>query len=116
LKSLQFISETKARTVLRVTLIRNYNDSSKYHKEFSDLFRKGCPNFIELKSYMHVGMSTNRLEQSNMLEMNEIQGFANAALRYLDDFSVMDESTISRIIVLQNNVRYISRWIDKYAH
>ncbi len=27
----------------------------------------------------------------------------------------MDESIISRIVVLQNDNRYVSRWVDNYA-
>jgi hypothetical protein len=30
----------------------------------------------------------------------------------MDDFSIMDESEISRIIVMQNHKRYINRWIN----
>src|ERR671916_3061901 len=37
LKSLQFISEAKTRTVLRVTLIRNFNDDEKHYSEFAKL-------------------------------------------------------------------------------
>ena len=76
LQSLQFISEAKTRTVLRMTLIRNFNDDKKYYSEFANLIEKGSPHFIELKSYMHVGMSINRLEESNMLEMDEVRNFS----------------------------------------
>lgn len=115
LQSLQFISTANTRTVLRMTLIRNFNDDEKYFKEFSDLISRGNPHFIELKSYMHVGMSTNRLEQSHMLEMDEVRSMCNGIKNCLDDYSVMDESVVSRIVVLQNNKRFISRWIENYA-
>ena len=72
LESLEFISFAKTRTVLRMTLIRNFNDGESYYKDFAELIQKGSPHFIELKSYMHIGMSINRLEEFNMLEMNEV--------------------------------------------
>ena len=114
LKSLQFISEAKTRTVLRMTLIRNFNDDEKYYSEFADLIKKGSPHFIELKSYMHVGMSINRLEESNMLEMDEVQNFSQGIKKHLLGYSTMDESEISRIVVLQNTERLVSRWIENH--
>jgi tRNA wybutosine-synthesizing protein 1 len=115
LKSLQFISEAKTRTVLRMTLIRNFNDDEKYYSEFADLIKKGSPHFVELKSYMHVGMSINRLEESNMLEMDEVKTFSQGIKKHLLGYSTMDESEISRIVVLQNTERLVSRWIEDYV-
>jgi len=115
LKSLQFISEAKTRTVLRMTLIRNFNDDEKYYSEFADLIKKGSPHFVELKSYMHVGMSINRLEESNMLEMDEVKTISQGIKKHLLGYSTMDESEISRIVVLQNTERLVSRWIENYV-
>jgi tRNA wybutosine-synthesizing protein 1 len=74
----------------------------------------GNPHFIELKSYMHIGMSTQRLEEDRMLEMSEVQRFASRLSDSMERFQVMDESEISRIVVLQNKERYIDRWIKEY--
>jgi tRNA wybutosine-synthesizing protein 1 len=115
LKSLEFISNTKTRTVLRMTLIRNFNHDQKYYREFANLIQKGSPHFIELKSYMHIGMSVNRLEEQNMLEMDEVREFSKGLGKHLNGFSTMDESIISRIVVLQNDNRYISRWVENYS-
>lgn len=113
--SLHFISSVNTRTVLRMTLIRNFNDNLIYCKEFSDLIRKANPHFIEIKSYMHIGMSTNRLEHSNMLEMDEVRIFSKGLETNLQNYSLMDESIVSRIVVLQNKNRFISRWIENYS-
>jgi tRNA wybutosine-synthesizing protein 1 len=32
----------------------------------------------------------------------------------MHSFKIMDESEISRIVVLQNEVRYVDRWIKEY--
>ena len=113
-KSLQYLSQVTTRTVMRMTLIRGYNDSLQFLHEFANKICSGNPHFIELKSYMHVGMSTKRLEASQMLEMEEIRQYANALCGLLPEFTIMDESEISRIVVLQNQHRFVDRWIQGY--
>ena len=80
------------------------------------MFRKASPHFIEIKSYMHIGRSTNRLEHENMLEMSEVKKFSEEIAKQSKIFSVMDESLVSRISILQNNERFIDRWISAYAN
>jgi tRNA wybutosine-synthesizing protein 1 len=63
---------------------------------------------------MHIGMSTQRLEKNNMLEMSEVRNFASQLHDTITDFFIMDESEVSRIVVLQNHKRYIDRWINGY--
>lgn len=92
LKSLELVSQLRTRTVLRFTLIRDFNTDLNYLDDFANLVKIGSPHFIELKSYMHVGMSTNRLEQSNMLEMAEVKKFAEGLKSKLSNYSYVDES------------------------
>src|SRR5918992_929325 len=113
-ESLRLLATLDTRTVLRMTLIKGYNDSYDFVREFADMMVQGDPHFIELKSYMHIGMSTQRLKQDHMLEMNEIRNFAAKLCAKMRSFKVMDESEISRIVVLQNEVRYVDRWIKEY--
>src|ERR671914_2748305 len=111
-ESLRLLATVNTRTVLRMTMIRGYNDNRKFIEELADMLLEANPHFIELKSYMHIGMSTQRLEKNNMLEMSEIRNFASQLHDKMTDFSIMDESEISRVIVLQNHKRYINRWIN----
>jgi tRNA wybutosine-synthesizing protein 1 len=111
-ESLRFLATVDTRTVLRMTMIREYNDNTKFIEELADMMKQADPHFIELKSYMHIGMSTQRLKKNNMLEMNEIRNFASQLHDKMTYFSIMDESEISRIVVLQNHKRYITRWIN----
>jgi tRNA wybutosine-synthesizing protein 1 len=113
-ESLRLLATLNTRTVLRMTLIKGYNDSYDFVREFADMMVQGNPHFIELKSYMHIGRSTQRLEQDHMLEMNEIRNFAANLCAKMCSFKIMDESEISRIVVLQNEVRYVDRWIKEY--
>jgi tRNA wybutosine-synthesizing protein 1 len=114
LDSLRFLATADTRTVLRMTLIRNYNYVKEFVKEFAQLMAEGDPHFIELKSYMHVGMSTGRLDHKDMLGMEEVRDYAEKLCAAMQSFEVMDESAISRIVVLQNKKRYVDRWISTY--
>ena len=113
--SLGMLSKLNTRTVLRITLIRNHNTDEKMIPAFAKMFTESSPHFIEIKSYMHIGRSTNRLEHSDMLEFDEVKHFSTEITKRTDMFSVMDESTISRIVVLQNKKRFIDRWISPYV-
>ncbi len=97
-----------------MTLIRGYNDSAGLIPEYAEMANRGNAHFIELKSYMHVGRSTNRLEYSNTLSMPEVRAFAGSLAERSGSYSTMDESEMSRIVVLQNTRRPINRWIAAY--
>jgi tRNA wybutosine-synthesizing protein 1 len=49
-----------------------------------------------------------------MLEMDEIRNYSCLLSKSLNRFSIMDESEISRIVVLQNLERFTDRWIEGY--
>ena len=115
-RTLDMLKDLDTRTVLRITLIRNYNDQKEMIPVFADMFRKASPHFIEIKSYMHIGRSTNRLEHENMLEMSEVKKFSEEIAKQSKIFSIMDESLVSRISILQNNERFIDRYISAYAN
>jgi len=112
--TLEMLEELDTRTVLRITLIRNYNTSDEMIPALASMIMRSSPHFIEVKSYMHIGRSTNRLERSHMLEFDEVKRFASELASQSKIFSVMDESDISRIVVLQNQERFIDRWIPAY--
>ena len=115
-KTLGMLKHLDTRTVLRITLIRNYNDQKEMIPAFASMLKQASPHFIEIKSYMHIGRSTNRLEHSNMLEIDEVRKFSEEIVKQSQIFSVMDESLVSRIVILQNNHRVIDRWISAYAN
>ena len=114
-KTLEMLKHLDTRTVLRITLIRDYNDQKEMIPAFASMLKQASPHFIEIKSYMHIGRSTNRLEHSNMLEMDEVRKFSEEVAKHSQIFSIMDESVVSRIVILQNNQRTINRWISDYS-
>ena len=84
--TLDLLSTLDTRTVLRITLIKNWNDSYKMIPVFTEMFDKSNPHFIEIKSYMHIGRSTNRLEHENMLDMDQVRSFSANVSKHSDRF------------------------------
>jgi tRNA wybutosine-synthesizing protein 1 len=115
-KTLEMLKHLDTRTVLRITLIRDYNNQKEMIPPFAKILEQSSPHFVEIKSYMHIGRSTNRLDRENMLEMEEIRKFSEDVANQSKIFSKMDESNISRIVVLQNNKRSIDRLIPTYLN
>ena len=113
-KTLHMLKDLDTRTVLRITLIRDYNDKSEMIPAFAKMLEESSPHFVEIKSYMHVGRSTNRLVHQNMLEIEEVKNFSKEIVKQSKNFSIMDESYVSRIVILQNNERSVDRWISSY--
>jgi tRNA wybutosine-synthesizing protein 1 len=113
-KTLEMLAKLDTRTVLRVTLIKDWNDSEKTIPDFTSIFEKSNAHFVEIKSYMHIGRSTNRLEYENMVEMNDVRKFSGKIVEKSDRFEIMDESEVSRIVVLQNKKRFTDRYLSAY--
>jgi len=114
-RTLKMLSTLDTRTGLRITLIRGYNDDEEMIPAFASLIRQSNVHYVEIKSYMHIGRSTNRLEHSDMLEMDEVRSFADKLVQENNVFTVMDESEISRLAILQNKKRFIDRFIPAYC-
>ena len=114
--TLNMLKNLDTRTVLRITLIRDYNNQKEMIPEFSKMLNRSSPHFVEIKSYMHIGRSTNRLDYENMLDIEEVKEFSNGVVNHSKMFSIMDESIASRIVILQNNERKIDRWISTYSN
>jgi len=72
LKSLSILKKFE-RSVLRFTVIKGINDNPK---NFFELIELAKPDFIEVKSYMHIGLSRKRLNKENMMKFEEIMDFA----------------------------------------
>lgn len=113
-RTCDMLKDLDTRTVIRITLIRGYNTDKAMIGPFARMLADSDAHFVEIKSYMHVGRSTNRLERDNMLQMDQVRGFASAISEAGNVFSIMDESEPSRIVVLQNMRRYVDRQIPTY--
>lgn len=98
LKSLQHLKEKKQRTCIRVTVIKDINDSLP--KKWAELISLGGPDFIEVKAYMFLGASREHLKRENMPLHEEIVKFSKKIVKHLPDYEIMSEHIPSRVILL----------------
>lgn len=89
-----------ARKVLRLTLIKGVND--KNISKFGEMLEGADADFIELKAYMFLGYSRNRLRIENMPLHREVREYADKLGRLLPSFELADEHAPSRIVLFKN--------------
>jgi len=87
----------KMRTVLRFTIIKGMN--MKYPEQWADIIKLSNPLFVEVKAYMWIGMSRERLEQNNMPYHEEVKEFALEIAKHAD-YKLIDEHEPSRVVLL----------------
>ena len=58
-------------------------------------------DFIEVKAYMHIGMSQSRHTREQMPEFNEVADFGRELCDYLENYEYVDCAPNSRIILLR---------------
>ncbi len=100
-KSLSILKKLKTRTILRITLIRKMNMIEP--ENYAKLIQKADPDFIEVKSYMWVGYSQQRLSIENMPIHHEVKVFAKKILKHLKEYQIVDEKKESRVVLLAKN-------------
>jgi len=88
------------RSAVRVTVVRGEND---HHPErYAAMLQESGARFVEVKGYMYLGYSRNRLQRSNMPDHEDIRRFADAIAASCD-YRYMDENPLSRVVVLERS-------------
>ncbi|MFB6071270.1 MAG: 4-demethylwyosine synthase TYW1 [Halanaeroarchaeum sp.] len=107
LRSLDVLAETDARTTIRTTLVagENANDPGRY----AELIQRARPDFVELKGYMHVGHSRDRLDRSAMPDHGDVAAFADRLQAHLPALDVRREAEPSNVVML---AREEDTWIE----
>jgi tRNA wybutosine-synthesizing protein 1 len=95
--SLELMRQLRTRRCIRLTLVRGYNLHSP--EKYARLIEKTDCEFVECKSYMHVGDSIKRLDAEHMPSFDEIKTFASALADALG-YEVRDASEISRVALV----------------
>ncbi len=98
-RTLELLSELDTRTVIRTTLLKDWNMEEP--EKFVPLFEKASPNFIELKAYMFIGSSRQRLSIGNMPRHYEVKEFAEEIVPELSEYEIEDEDSQSRVVLLR---------------
>jgi tRNA wybutosine-synthesizing protein 1 len=99
MKSLEIMKKLKkkTRTTLRLTMVKDYN--MVHPEQYAKLIEKADPLFVEVKAYMFVGASRERLSIENMPRHHEIKTFAEEICRHCD-YKIIDEHSPSRVALL----------------
>lgn len=85
------------RTTLRFTLIKGMNMVDE--EGWSDAIKISEPLFVEVKAYMYVGSSRQRLAIENMPRHPEVKEFAEK-IGKLCGYKIIDEKENSRVVLL----------------
>ena len=112
--SLDYLREKNGRTCIRLTVIKGINDILL--KKYAELIERGQPDFIEVKAYMHVGPSQERLSRDNMPLHEYIVNFSKELVKYLDDYEIVSEHIPSRVVMFARKKYNVDgvwmTWID----
>jgi len=98
-KSLEVLKtlKNKTRTALRITLIKGIN--MEQPEKYAELIKKADPLFIEVKSYMFVGDSQQRMVIENMPYHEEVVEFSKEIAKHAN-LKIIDEQQESRVVLL----------------
>jgi tRNA wybutosine-synthesizing protein 1 len=96
--SLDALADHDSRTTIRTTLVggENMTDPAGY----AELYDRAAPDFIEIKGYMHVGSSRDRLDREAMPDHEEVVDFARSVQEYLPEYDVLREAPPSNVAML----------------
>lgn len=96
-ESLELMNSFSSKRVIRLTMVKNWNMKSP--EKYAELIKKANPDFIEVKGYMHVGESQQRLSRDCMPFHEEIREFAKK-LSKESGYVYKDEQESSRVVLL----------------
>ncbi len=96
-QSLKLLSNFKCRSVIRITCVDDYN--MKNPEEYAKIIQASNPDFVEIKAYMFVGSSRERLKLDNMPKNDDVWKFAQS-IAFLCGRNVIDQSPESRVFLL----------------
>ncbi len=100
LQSLELMKYSGTRTAVRITLTKGINMFNP--GGYARLIELAEPDYVELKSYMHLGFSRKRLSRDSMPSYEEVLDFSLHVATELG-YRIADESKGSRVVLLSEN-------------
>jgi tRNA wybutosine-synthesizing protein 1 len=95
--SMDLLSSFNCRTVIRMTCVAGYNMT--HPEEYARIIENSNPDFVEIKAYMYVGSSRDRLKFENMPRSSDVLSFAHE-IASLCGMKIVDQSSESRVVLL----------------
>ncbi|MFH1590745.1 MAG: 4-demethylwyosine synthase TYW1 [archaeon] len=110
LQSLDALARREDRTAIRLTIIKGINDTDP--EGYKTLIERGDPDFIEVKAYMYIGESRERLKEENMPRHEEVKAFSDELVKLLPDHECVAEHAPSRVVLLAKKTFKGKTYID----
>ncbi len=98
-RSLELFPSLDTRKVIRITLVKGWNDFDE--KGYARLIEKSNTDFVEVKAYMFVGSSRQRMTIGNMPRHSEVKAFAERLSSELG-YPITNEQEASRVVLLSS--------------
>jgi tRNA wybutosine-synthesizing protein 1 len=98
-EGLEIIKEHRSRSVIRLTLARGLN--MERPEDYARIIARAEPDFVEVKSYMHLGRSRDRLTREAMPLHQEIMQFA-CTLGEALGYDLQADVPLSRVALLSS--------------
>lgn len=110
-QTIRLFPKLNCRKIIRFTLIKGINDSQDLIPQYVKLFEKANPDFLEIKSYMHIGSSRKYLKFENMPTYKECMDFSKSLEKSSSLFKINDLCKDSRIVLLKNKNSRVRNFI-----
>ncbi|MBI4043968.1 MAG: 4-demethylwyosine synthase TYW1 [Candidatus Diapherotrites archaeon] len=111
MQSIENASKKRFRKTARLTLVKGLNDVEP--EKYAALIQKGDFDFVEVKGYMHVGESRQRLSREAMPDFAYVKAFGLRVLDHLkDEYEFVSEHVPSDVILLAKKKYNKKTWID----
>ncbi len=114
--SLKIFSSLSCRRILRYTMIKGLNSLDEHIEGYKELINIANPDFVEIKSYMHLGMSQNRHTKDQMPEFIEVEEFAKKLAESLGNYSYLSSAPNSKIVVIRRDDSKFDISIEKFEN
>jgi tRNA wybutosine-synthesizing protein 1 len=89
------------RSAVRITLVRGLNDFAP--ERYAAMVQDSGAAFVEIKGYMYLGYSRNRLARKNMPDHAYVRAFAEKVAAACD-YRFKDENALSRVVCLERGI------------
>ncbi len=99
LETLEMLPSFSSPTVIRITHVKGFNDTEEAVRGFARLIELAQPTYIEVKAYMYVGASRERLTRENMPSHEEVVQLAKR-ISEATGYPIRSESRPSRVVLL----------------
>jgi len=86
------------RSAVRITLVKGLNNIAP--EKYAAILQDAGAGYVEIKGYMYLGYSRNRLARENMPEHDEVRLFAEKIARACD-YQIADENRLSRVVMME---------------